>query len=530
MGCKNVRGERLSDAADFREAIMRLVGRSFLTVLCVLALESLPTGLAAGQSKDIATTPALTIYNQQFAVVRHGLLLDLKSGQNHVELTDITGHLEPDSVMLRSLDENRSLGILEQNYRNDPVSEQLLLSLYEGRTIDFLLPDKSMVQGKIVRSGFVPHATVMYSQRYYQTQAAYLQQGAGQPVIEVNGKLQFTLPGQPLFPALANDTVLKPTLSWELEADKAGKANAEISYVTGGLNWDASYNLVAPTKGTELELAGWVTLDNQSGKTFRDARVKLMAGDVNKVQANELYRLQSAEAVAIDGRMGGAPVSEKTFDEYHLYTLERPTTLHDGETKQVEFVRAAGVKSRTVYVYDGWKADPNYRSSPLENIRTQEAFGTQSNAKVWVMQEFKNSSENHLGMPLPKGRVRFYRRDDDGQLEFTGENEIDHTPKDELIRIYTGNAFDLTGERRRVDYKVNINAHWVDESFQIRVRNHKSTPVEVRVVEHLYRWSTWDISKNSDPFTKVDAQTVAFPVQIPPDSEKLLTYQVHYAW
>jgi hypothetical protein len=226
----------------------------------------------------------------------------------------------------------------------------------------------------------------------------------------------------------------------------------------------------------------------------------------------------------------GPPVTEKAFDEYHLYTLERPTTLHDGETKQVEFVRATGVKSKTIYVYDGWKIEPNYQNWSMESIRNQEAFGTQSNPKVWVMQEFKNSSENHLGMPLPKGRVRFYRRDDDGQLEFTGENEIDHTPKDEMIRIYTGNAFDLTGERRRTDYKSNFNARWVDETFEIKVRNHKTTPVEVRIVEHLYRWSNWDISKNSDSFNKVDSQTVAFNVQLPPDSEKVVTYQVHYSW
>jgi hypothetical protein len=490
---------------------------------------------AAGGGKepaksDAGMAPALTIYNQQFAVVRNGLSLDLKPGQNHVEVTDITGHLEPDSVFLRSLDEGRRLRILEQNYRNDPVSEQLLLSLYEGKTIDFMTPDKAIVQGKIIRSGFVPHSTVTYGQRYYQAQAAYVQQGAGQPVIEVNGKLQFSLPGQPLFPALADDTVLKPTLSWELETDKAGKAPAELSYVTGGMNWEASYNVVSPAKGSEIELVGWVTLDNQSGMTFRDARIKLMAGDVNKIQPNEMPMAMKAYAGPLNGRDEGPQVTEKAFDEYHLYTLERPTTLHDRETKQVEFVRAEGVKSKQVYVYDGWKVDANYRSWPMENIRTQDAFGTQSNPKVWVMQEFHNSSENHLGMPLPKGRVRFYRRDDDGQMEFTGENEIDHTPKDELIRIYTGNAFDLRGERRRVDFKLNSQARWVDESFEIKVRNHKSTPVDVRVVEHLYRWSNWEVSKSSEPFTKVDAQTVAFNVQIPPDGEKVVTYQVHYSW
>ena len=512
------------------------INRRLFRMMWVFAAPIAMWVIATGQGKELpkgdnAMAPALTVYNQQFAVVRQGLALDLKPGQNHVEVTDITGHLEPDSVFLRSLDEGRHLQILEQNYRNDPVSEQLLLSLYEGKTIDFQTQDKAIVQGKIIRSGFVPHATVAYSQRYYQAQAAYVQEGAGQPVIEVNGKLQFSLPGQPLFPALADDTVLKPTLSWELDTDKPGKATAELSYVTGGMNWEASYNVVSPTKGSELDLVGWVTLDNQSGKTFKDAHIKLMAGDVNKIQPNQGFALKAAVAYdAVGGMAGGPQVTEKAFDEYHLYTLERPTTLHDRETKQVEFVRATGVKSKTVYVYDGLQADPNYRNWPMENIRTQEAFGTQSNPKVWVMQEFKNSSENHLGMPLPKGRLRFYRRDDDGQLEFTGENEIDHTPKDELIRIYTGNAFDITGERHRLDYKLNTTARWVDESFEIKVRNHKTTPVEVRIVEHLYRWSTWDISKSSDPFQKVDAQTGAFTVQIPPDGEKTVTYQVHYSW
>lgn len=153
-----------------------------------------------------------------------------------------------------------------------------------------------------------------------------------------------------------------------------------------------------------------------------------------------------------------------------------------------------------------------------------------SNQKVWVMQEFKNSSENHLGMPLPKGRVRFYRRGDDGQLEFTGENAIDHTPKNETVRLYTGNAFDITGERRRLQFRIDTSARWVDETFEIKVRNHKSTPVEVRVVERLYRWTNWEILKNSDPFKKTDSQLIEFSVVIPPDGEKTVSYQVHYSW
>lgn len=506
-------------------------GLAGLGVFCLVHL------LGAKETPGLGS--ALTIYNQQFAVVQQVVPLNLKAGVNHVEVTDISAHVEPDSVFLRSLDGARKIRIVEQNYRNDPVTQQLLLSLCEGKTIDFdtVTPDgkHQVVQGKIIRSGFVPHSAsvfAMYGQEYYQQQMAATQGGSDQPIIEVNGKLQFSLPGQPVFPALADDTVLKPTLSWELAAEKSGATPAELSHITGGMNWAASYNLMAPAKGDQLEIVGWVTLDNQSGKTFPEAHIKLMAGDVNKIQPGvprDRVIFMSSLGAAQSG-MGGPAVTEKVFDEYHLYTLENPTTLHDRETKQVEFVRVTGIESKTVYVYDGLKVDPNFANWPMENIRQQESYGTLSNLKVWVMREFKNSSENHLGIPLPKGRLRFYRRDDDGQLEFTGEDQIDHTPKDETVRTYTGSAFDLTGERHRLNYKADMNGHWVEETFEIKVRNHKPTPVEVRVVEHLYRWMNWEITVNSDPFTKVDSQLVAFTVNVPPDGEKTVKYQVHYSW
>ena len=517
--------------------LIQRIGSTCLAAALLLGMPGSDSVWASADADQKGDAAALTIYNQQFAVVREKLPLDLHSGVNHVQVTDITAHLEPDSVILRSLDSARRVQILEQNYRNDPVTQQLLLSLYEGKTIEFVASDKDgathTVSGKIIRSGYVPHYNTLqaYGQEYYAQQAA-MAQGTEQPVIEVNGKLQFSLPGQPLFPALADDTILKPTLSWELLADKRGAAPTEFSYVTGGMNWEASYNVIAPAKSNVLELVGWVTLDNQSGKTFRDAHIKLMAGDVNKVQPQGLNRIQMY--AMIQGSAGaaqfGPPVTEKTFDEYHLYTLEHSTTLHDRETKQVEMVRATGIQSKAVYVYDGFKADPNSQNWPLETIRQQESYGALSNPKVWVMQEFKNSGDNHLGMPLPMGRVRFYRRDEDGQLEFTGENNIGHTPKDETLRLYTGNAFDITGERSRTDYRADFNARWLDESFEIKVRNHKTETIEVRIVEHLYRWTNWDILKNSDAFKKLDSKTVEFLMQIPADGEKTLAYKVHYSW
>jgi len=480
---------------------------------------------------DEKPAPSLTIYNQNFAVVRQDIPLDLKAGTTSVRMTDITMHLEPDSVILRDPAGKHPVQVLEQNYRADPVSESLLLSFYEGKTIDFLVQrgDKQeVIPGKIIRSGYVP-LNFMATNRYGQ-QIPY-SQGTEQPIIEIEGKVRFGLPGTPIFPALTDDTILKPTLQWLLTSDKPGPLRAEFSYVTGGLTWEADYNIVAPEKGDAVDLVGWVTMDNQSGKAFENARIKLMAGDVNKIQPAQGYAFKAmADAVSVNGRME-VPVTEKAFDEYHLYTLARPTTLHDRETKQVEFVRAANVLTKQLYIYDGAKIDSNrYNGWNWETIRNNAEYGTESNPKIWVMREFANSEANRLGMPLPKGRVRFYRRNDDGQIEFTGENVIDHTPRDETLRIYTGNAFDLTGERRRTDFKLDTRGQKLDETFEIKVRNHRKETAEVRVVEHLYRWINWDVLAHSDSFNKTDSKTIEFPVTIAPDEEKVITYTAHYTW
>jgi len=480
---------------------------------------------------------SLTIYNQNFAVVREQLPLDLKQGTNAVRVTEITAHVEPDSVILRDPKGKRTLQILEQNYRADPVSQGLLLSLYEGKEIDFLVRKSDgateIVRGRIVRSGYVPHQSGMqrYGQDYRMAQSAYAYGPAGQSIVEVDGKLRFNLPGEPLFPSLADDTILKPTVEWLLDSDKAGKLDAELSYITGGMSWEADYSMLAGDKDDVIDVIGWVTMDNQSGRTFENARIKLMAGDVSKIQPQDRAMMYSRAGVSFDGGPAGAQVSEKAFDEYHLYTLNRPTTLHDRETKQVEFLRAEGVASERLYVYDGLKVDQN-RYRGYNDLRHERDYGTQSNPRVWVMKEFKNSQENHLGMPLPKGRVRFYRRDDDGRLEFTGENMIDHTARNETVRVYTGDAFDLVGQRRRTDYQMDNNRNaWLDEAFEIRLRNRKEEgTVEIRVVEHLYRWLTWEITEKSNTFLKTDSQTIEFRIQVPAGEERVITYKAHYTW
>ena len=478
------------------------------------SISLLPIAIALSCAAATAQ-PALTIYNQNFAVVRDTVPLDLQSGVNNVRYADATAQVEPDSVILRDPTGQHSLQILEQNYRNDPVTQELLLSLFEGKTIDFETlrlkdntQDREIIPGKIIRSGYVPGGEPV------------------QPIIEVNGKLQFSLPGQPLFPDLGDDTVLKPTLNWLMQSDKPGKFDAEVGYVTGGFTWSASYNLVSPEKGDNVDLVGWITMNNQSGRTFRDAKIKLMAGDVNRIQPGG-YPMARAGMVKMmtQEAMNAPAVTEKAFDEFHLYSIARPTTLRDRETKQVEFVHAEKVFAPTIYLYDG---APSYRF--YGGLNYDQGYGTEGNKKVQVMREFVNAETNHLGIALPAGRLRFYRRDDDGQLQFVGEDQIDHTPRNETIRVTTGNAFDLVGERKQTNFHVDTGDKWMDESFEIKLRNRKSEPVEIRVVEQLYRWNNWEITQKSDDFTKKDSQTIEFRVPVKPDEEKIVSYTVHYSW
>jgi hypothetical protein len=458
--------------------------------------------LLAAASVSFAADPALTIYNGGYAVVRETLPIDLKSGVNQVSFAGATAHVEADSVILRDIAGKAEFQILEQSYRNDPVSQAMLLSLFEGKTLEFVRhevnkPDRIIV-GKVVRSGFVPGGSFV------------------EPIIEVDGKLQFSLPGEPVFPSLGTDNVLKPTLNWKLNSASSGKIDAEVAYLSRGLTWEASYNLVAEEKGDSLDVVGWITMNNHSGMIFNDAKVKLMAGDVNRLEERGLQPFGGAgKGRAMMAMASDAVVTEKTFDEFHLYTLGNSVTLRDKETKQVEFVRARGVKAERIYVFEG-----------QDNFRRGVPFV----GKVQVYREFKNTEANKLGIALPKGKVRFYSQDADRQLEFVGENQIDHTPKNETIRVLTGNSFDLVGERTLTSSPEDGANRVATQSFEVKVRNRKKEPVEIRVVEHTNHGGNWTLTAQSQDHKKTDARTFEFRVPLQPDEEKTVTYTIRYTW
>ena len=461
-----------------------------ITALFLLAASSL-----------LAADPALTIYNGGFAVVRETLPLELRAGVNQVSFKGVTAQVEPDSVILRDVAGKADFQILEQSYRNDPVSQAMLLGQFEGRTIDFLRrePNKPdvLVAGKVIRSGYVRGAAFT------------------QPIIEVAGKLQFSLPGDPLFPSLGEDNILRPSLNWNLRSTEDAKLKAEVAYLSQGFSWQASYNLVATDKSDTVDLVGWITMNNGSGTEFKDAKVKLMAGDVNRVGSFGAGN-GGGRQLAMARMVADEVVSEKSFDEFHLYTLGNSVTLRDRETKQVEFVRATGVKAERIYVFES--ANVGGRGRPG------------SGDKVQVYREFKNTKDNGLGLALPKGKLRFYNQDGDRQLEFVGENSIDHTPRDERIRILTGNSFDLVGERKQTNTRQDGANNTRTDSFEIKVRNRKKEPVEIRVVEHGNFGAQWILTAQSQPAEKTDAHTFEFRVPLQPGEEKTITYTIRYNW
>lgn len=482
-----------------------------------LALPLTALALVAGHtSAQQASAPvSLTIYNQNFAVARTTVDLALTPGTNEVTTTEVTSQLEPDSVVLRDPTGKHAFSVVEQNYDAAIVNQDWLLQKYEGQSIDFqtnaYLDDKTHTWIPVISHGKILRASP--------------------PLVEVDGKMQFQLPGTPLFPATTNGLLLKPTLRWQISADRAASFPAELSYVTGGFTWSATYNLVANSgtggSATEpMDIVGWITMQNNCGVDFPAASIKLIAGNVAKIQ-NVGMAAMGGIAKAYD-QAQSVQVTQENFDDFHLYDLNRTTSLHNGETKQVEFLTANAVPVTRRYEFEPSAAFAPYYA--LGSAYTESTYGTGSNNRVMVVNEFTNSTANHLGIPLPAGRLRLYRRDKSGAMQFAGEASIEHTPRNEKIRFVTGDAFDITARRIQTNFHISTINRFMDESFSIEVKNQKDQLVTVHLIEHLYRAANWEITEKSAAYTKRDSSTIELPVEIKPESSTTVTYTVHYTW
>lgn len=456
-----------------------------------------------------ASATEVTVYNSNLGVVKEVRPFVLKDGINEVKVEDVAAQIDPTSVHFKSLTAPDAVTVLEQDFRYDLASPDAILNRYLGKEIE--------LQRVAGRDG-----------EKIESVKGILLSNANGRVLQSDGKILINPPGNPVLTELPDGLLTKPTLVWKLDATKAGKHDGEISYMTAGMSWSADYVLVADKDDAKADLTAWTTVVNNSGATYKDAKLKLVAGDVHRAeQPMRAYPMAKARMMDM-AAAAPANMAESSFFEYHLYTLARPTTLAQNSSKQVEMASAANVPIRKLFVYDG--AENLYYGGFGGSGYWDPNYGLQSNKKVSVILELDNKKSSGLGIPLPKGRVRVYKKDEDGSLQFAGEDSIDHTPKDEKVRVKMGEAFDLVGERKRTDYSSDLNKRRFEETFEIKLRNHKDSDATVKVIEHLYRWNNWKIVDSSAKYEKKDAQTIEFTVPVPKDGESVVTYTVKYSW
>jgi hypothetical protein len=445
-----------------------------------------------------------------FGVVKEVRKVNLKPGANELRFTDVAQFIDPTTVSFTDLTDPDGTAVLEQNFEFDLVSPDKLLEKFIDRSITVELPHGDAIE------------TVTGTLLSAVGGRLVLQTPDGVRILSSRGQ-------QIRLGELPGGLITRPTLVWKLHAAQAGAHDVRTTYQTNGITWRSDYNLTLNPDDTRADLGAWVSLMNLSGAAYKNARLKLIAGDVQRVQPGRQFAMsRAAGMVAVDEMKAG--FEEKAFFEYHLYTLPRRTDILANTTQQITlFPTARDVGVEKLMVYYGLPQAASWGFLP--NPRLDRDFGNQSNPKVDVYVRFENREENHLGMPLPRGKVRVYKRDDaDGTLEFVGEDLIDHTPKDEKVLIKLGQAFDVVGERTQTDFSVDSRGHVMTESFRIQIRNHKEQAQKVVIKENLYRWVNWEIVEKSDPYEKIDARTIHFEVTVPSDGEKTVTYTVRYTW
>jgi hypothetical protein len=440
---------------------------------------------------DDQTDVAITIYNVNLGLVKDHRKILLPEGLRELRFMDVASNIIPTSVSIRSLTEPNGLQILEQNYEYDLLNPQKLLDKYVGREVKLYYKNPYTEREEIV--------------------TATLLSNNGGPLFKIGDEITFGHPGRIIFPQLPENLISKPTLVWLVTNSLSKAHEIEASYLTNGINWRADYVVTLNEKDDRADLSGWVTIDNKSGTIYRNARLKLVAGDVNRVKDEREYKGKMLRA-ALEQAATEAQFKQEAFFEYHIYTLQRPATIKQNQTKQIRFVGADRIPVRKDLIYYG--AQYYYRSRYGETI---------SNQKVGVFVEIANRKQNNLGIPLPKGTVRVYKHDSEGSLQFVGEDSIDHTPKDEKVRVKLGNAFDVVATRKQMDWR-KIAYDTYEASFEISLRNHKKEDVVVRVVEPIP--GDWSILTSSHPYTKTEAFTAEFNVTVPRDKETKVSYRV----
>jgi hypothetical protein len=427
----------------------------------------------------------VTVYNDNLGVIREIRPIEIKSGTSQIEITDVAQQIDPTSVHI-----NLNGDVLEQNYQYDLVSLDKILQKYVDRDIQLIDDKGELVEGKLLSS--------------FSGQIVLQKKDGGLLMLPNISKYRFSV-GE-----LPEGLITKPTLLWLVKSNSTGKQNVEVSYQTAGMKWHAEYVAVLNKDDSQLDLNSWVSVENTSGAGYKNAKLKLVAGDLNLIRAQP--QVLGYDGVRKQMTESTSQFQEKQFFEYHIYNLQRPTTIANNETKQISLFEAAGIKAVKKYFYQSGNSYYYNNSS--------------SQGKVAVVMEFENKKENNLGIPMPKGKVRVYKSDGES-LEFIGEDMIDHTPKDEKIRLKIGDAFDIVAEEVQTDNK-RISDRVTEQAYEITFRNHKDEDVIIEVQRYL--GVNWEILSSSLNYTKKDAQNIIFKVPVPKDGKTVLKFRVRYSY
>ncbi|MGH7376154.1 MAG: DUF4139 domain-containing protein [Candidatus Methylomirabilales bacterium] len=433
---------------------------------------------------------AITIYNGNLGLVKDIRELHLGPGTHEVKFMDVAAQIDPTTVHLKSLTDATGVRILEQNYEYDLLNPQKLLDKFVGKTVKLMVGDGTLIDAVLLSNN-------------------------GGPIYRINGQIHLGHHGRVVLPDLPENLIPKPTLVWLLQNRTGRPQRVEASYLTTGITWKADYVVVLNAKDNGGDLSGWVTIDNKSGATYPDAALKLVAGDIHRAQTGRGMRdalEQASKAAAEVPRQ----FQQEAFFEYHLYSLDSRTTLKQNQTKQISLLNVAEIPIKKELRYYG--ASQYYRSQ----------LGTPlSNQKVSVFLEIANKEQHRLGMPLPKGTIRVYKAASDRSLQFIGEDIIDHTPKDEKVKIKMGEAFDVVGERTQRDWR-KIAPGLYETEWDVQLRNHKQEDVQVTIIEPVP--GDWEVVRSSHPYEKIEAHTLQYVVTVPKDGKTTVNYRVRMRW
>jgi len=443
---------------------------------------------STGLSQNVLNkTVAVTVYNQNLGVVKDIREIDISSGLSEIRITDVAQQIDPTSVHIKLDGE-----VLEQNYQYDLVSLDKILKKFVNQNIRLISETNEIVEGKLLSA--------------IGGQIVIVKPEGGLIMLPNVGKYRFSVDYLP------NGLITQPTLVWNVNSNSSGKQDVEISYQTGGMNWHAEYVAVLNEDDTELELNSWVSIDNQSGTAYENAKLKLVAGDVNLIQDGYLPQRGVNEMMSLKNGVSDQQFQEKSFFEYHIYNLQRPTTLSNNETKQISLFEAENVAAKKKYFYGSLNNRWNWNQG--------------GNKKVAVIVEFENSEEYGLGVPMPKGKIRVYKSDGES-IEFVGEDMIDHTTKKEKVKLKIGEAFDIVAEEVQTENKQISTKVW-EQEFEITFKNRKNEDIVIEVERNL--GTNWEILNSSISYKKKDAFNVTFDVPVKKDSETVLKFKVRYRY